>query len=164
MSRCNMSFKDNREGNIASLFLSKAPTRKKSEFVALLICNYLETYGIKSIDDLNSLDERQVNNIIYKYIDSQGMVGKRDNTSDLLDIIKNLIQKDGAFVCPPKEEMEKPSLIKNKRNPKKETFIEPEPVSTFEEEVYDDLNDFSEQGEFELDSMNVMAALNAFNN
>ena len=83
--RLNLSFERTREGILAYEFLKRCPKRKKSRFIAQLICDYLRQGGIKSLKELEEASESDIDYLIAG--------NGRTQEGALMQVIEKLVDK-----------------------------------------------------------------------
>ena len=164
--RCNLQFKDNEEGNMAYTFLQRVKHKNKSTVVSSLIANYLKNYGVHSKEDINKLDDKQIEHIVYECINNN-LISQDNQNEKLIDIIKSLVSSkeksevnrviEESIVSEVKTSEDTSIKSENKNQQEiKETSLNL--VHDYDEDIYEEESD-------EDDGINddeVFAALNAF--
>ena len=131
--RINMVFKENREGNTSLAFLQRVKPKSKSTLVAVLICNFLAEYGIKTVDDIESLEQSQIDYMANNCIN--GFQNNSHMATDLVEIIKSLVKNDNISL---NSNLQSSPVMEERVEAAVKKEVPKSLVHDYDEEVFDD--------------------------
>lgn len=168
--RCNISFPDNKEGQLALAFLNKGGGRLKGKFIAKLICLYLNEHGINSVSDIKKCSTGIIHEVMEDCIKNRPstIVVENDNVEMLKALIQILSHDDEHAVINKtvinkeiSEKTEKNAPVEEKHSSNNNVYIRNKHSSSNLEEG-DISIDEEDLNIDDLDVNDINAALNLF--